>query len=134
MDTPEIAIIEDSESSFRSLRAVLGSNYNVKWIQFKNDQLVMNDGENPHLYLLDLGLPDCEMGFHVLETLRRSNPHIPIIIITGYNDAKTAVRAMKLGANDYILKPIDPDSLLETVNKTIWQEGQIMEQQLSYSS
>ncbi|RJP34127.1 MAG: response regulator [Candidatus Omnitrophota bacterium] len=119
MTIPEIAVIEDSESTYRSLRALLASQYEVKWIQLENEDVKLSSESHPNLYVLDLGLPDCEIGFRILEHLRKKSPTTPIIILTGYCDARTAVRAMKLGANDYIQKPLDPDTFLTTINEMI---------------
>jgi len=72
----------------------------------------------PELVLLDLQLPDTD-GLTLLRTLREEQPQLPVIMITGNTSARTAVEAMKLGAFDYVLKPIDFDELLILVNRAL---------------
>src|ERR1035441_374372 len=67
----------------------------------------------------DLVLMDVRMGgMNGLETLRRirtANPKLPVILMTAYRSAETAIEAMKLGAYDYLLKPFDALKLKEIV-------------------
>jgi two-component system, NtrC family, response regulator HydG len=63
------------------------------------------------LFLLDYRLPD-GTGLDLLQTIRRKNQTVPVVIMTGFNDVRTVVRAMKMGAADYIIKPVNPDELL----------------------
>jgi len=71
--------------------------------------------EQPSCVLLDLGLPPdpegVEEGFATLEALRRSSPTLPIIVATGRSEKPHALRALSLGAHDFIEKPVDPDVL-----------------------
>ena len=68
--------------------------------------------------LLDLKLPDI-YGMEILKTLRRENPGIYVIVMTGYSTVQNAVEAMKLGAFDYLAKPFSDDELLFTVERAI---------------
>lgn len=63
------------------------------------------------LVLLDYRLPDGN-GLDVLEKIHQAHPHLPVIIMTGFSEIRTAVAAMKLGAREYITKPVNPDELL----------------------
>ena len=54
-------------------------------------------------------------GFHWLETIRRLDPGLPVVLFTGYGDVETAVEAMRCGAHDFVLKPWDNDKLLRTL-------------------
>ena len=63
------------------------------------------------LILSDLRLPDID-GIELLKSLKRAVPDIPVILMTGFAGIKTAVKAIKLGALDYITKPINPDEVL----------------------
>ncbi len=74
--------------------------------------------ENPDLILLDIGLPGMD-GLTFLEKLKNEFEDIEVIMITGQNDLRSAIRAIKLGAMDYIRKPIDPDELKILVNHAI---------------
>ena len=66
--------------------------------------------EVPDLVLLDVGLPGMD-GIAALKEIKRSHTAMPVIMITAYEDIDTVVSAMKLGAYDYIVKPIHMDEL-----------------------
>lgn len=70
------------------------------------------------LVISDLRLPDQE-GINLLSWLREQKKNIPFIIMTGYAEIQSAVQCMKLGATDYISKPIQPDELLKKINEAI---------------
>ncbi|MDH3711416.1 MAG: sigma-54 dependent transcriptional regulator [Cyclobacteriaceae bacterium] len=63
------------------------------------------------LILTDLRLPDLT-GIDLLQTVKEENPALPVVLMTGYGDIKTAVQAIKLGAFEYVTKPINPDEIL----------------------
>ncbi len=68
--------------------------------------------------LLDLSMPHIT-GEELLEKIAPEHPNIQIIIITGNNELETAVRCMKNGASDYLLKPIEPSRLISSVKRAI---------------
>lgn len=70
------------------------------------------------LVLCDYRLEDTD-GKEMLVKIKESYPHTGVIIITGYSDIKLAVELIKLGAYDYITKPLYPDEILNTINKAI---------------
>lgn len=72
------------------------------------------------LIITDLKMPGMS-GIEVLKSVRTLQPHIPVILITGYASIDTAVEAMKNGASDYISKPFAPDVLLEKVQHALDQ-------------
>ena len=79
----------------------------------KDAQKILN---NYHIDLIlsDLRLPDHD-GISLLEWMNIKKNPIPLIIMTGYAEIQTAVQAMKLGAKDYVSKPINPDELLKKI-------------------
>lgn len=66
-------------------------------------------------------------GKAVLLRIKEKYPELPVIIITGYNDLKTAVELMKLGAYDYVLKPLFPEEILNTINTALKKNDQSLE-------
>ena len=68
--------------------------------------------------LLDLRMPKMS-GEEVLATINRSHPGVTVIVVTAVNEVETAVRCMKMGAFDYLLKPIDEARLLASIRKAI---------------
>lgn len=71
-----------------------------------------------NLVLCDYRLEDTD-GREILKTIKTQYPKTGVIIITGYSDIKMAVELIKMGAYDYITKPLYPDEILTTVNKAI---------------
>ena len=74
--------------------------------------------ESFNLVLCDFRLEDTD-GREMLRKIKKSYPDTGVIIITGYSDIKLAVELIKMGAYDYITKPLYPDEILNTVNKAI---------------
>lgn len=74
----------------------------------------------PDMILLDIFLGEVN-GIDILKQLQKDYNHIPIVMITGYADVQTAVTAIKLGAIDFILKPINLDQLELIITKTLKQ-------------
>lgn len=72
----------------------------------------------PDLILCDFRLEDMS-GSSILKKIKEKNPSVPVIIITGYSNIKTAVEVMKLGAMDYVTKPLLPDEILLTIRKAL---------------
>lgn len=68
------------------------------------------------LILSDLRLPDRD-GIDLLKWMNEQGKNIPLIIMTGYADIQSAVKAMKLGARDYIAKPVNPEELLKKISE-----------------
>ncbi len=66
--------------------------------------------------LLDMMLPDME-GMEILETIKQRTPQAGVIVITGYSTVANALKAMKLGATDYLSKPFSEDELLASIEK-----------------
>lgn len=73
---------------------------------------------HPDLVLLDLRLPD-KTGLEVLESMQRENGEPQVIMISAHGDTRAAVKAVKMGAADYLTKPFDLDDLLHTIRTTL---------------
>ena len=72
----------------------------------------------PQLILTDFRLGDMD-GTEVLLQLRQKMPHTPVLVMTGYSDIRMAVNVLKLGAVDYITKPIVPDEILRSIQNAL---------------
>lgn len=75
------------------------------------------------LVLSDFRLPDKE-GFEIIKSVKEINENIPVIVITGYSDVNQAVKAIQLGAFEYVTKPIYPEEILLLVNKALEKYAQ----------
>ncbi len=83
------------------------------------------------LILLDIKMPGFS-GLELLEMIRASYPWIPIIMITAFNDLDTGMKAIRLGASDYLAKPVHREALLATVKRVLEQadeQQQLLEKQ-----
>ena len=81
--------------------------------------------KQPQLILSDLRLPDHD-GIELLRWLTEKGYHIPFFMMTSYANIPTAVQAMKLGATDYIEKPVNPDILLQKISEVEERRGKVM--------
>ncbi|MGJ4928803.1 response regulator [Bradyrhizobium sp. HKCCYLS2038] len=80
--------------------------------------------ENPALIILDLGLPDID-GHELLRTIRARNDSIPIVVLSSRGDEAGKVKALDLGADDYITKPFGMDELLARLRAALRHQLQV---------
>jgi two-component system response regulator HydG len=78
--------------------------------------------EKYHLIITDLRLPDLS-GIEILKSVKNQYPEIPVILMTGYGEIRTAVQAIKMGAFEYVSKPVNPDEILMMVNSALDHEA-----------
>ncbi|RTL49524.1 MAG: response regulator transcription factor [Bradyrhizobiaceae bacterium] len=81
-------------------------------------------GEKPDLVILDLGLPDIQ-GHDLLQTIRARDSHVPIIVLSSRDDELGKVRALDLGADDYVTKPFGMDELLARIRAALRHRLQV---------
>jgi two-component system nitrogen regulation response regulator NtrX len=78
------------------------------------------NAEPPSLMILDIWLKDSRMdGIDILKTVKRSNPDVPVVIISGHGNIEIAVAAIKQGAYDFIEKPFNIDQLMVVVSRAM---------------
>ncbi|AOT72706.1 response regulator [Geosporobacter ferrireducens] len=70
----------------------------------------------PYIIFMDIKMPGID-GIQATEIIKKENPHVVIIIITAYDEFSLAQKAIKAGADDYILKPARPQEILAVINK-----------------
>ena len=85
------------------------------------EALAKAKGTGYDIVLTDLRLPD-EDGMYLLKKIKAATPDVQVILMTGYADIHTAVQAMKLGAFDYVAKPIIPDEILKKIQEALGQK------------
>tara|TARA_B100000242_G_scaffold287442_1_gene254300 strand:+ start:487 stop:1653 length:1167 start_codon:yes stop_codon:yes gene_type:complete len=118
---PNILIVEDEEAIRRVLKKVLiedDSKNNIIEATDGSDAINKIKSENLELVICDIKMPKKD-GIDVLNFLKSYDDKIPIIMISGHGDLKTAVMAMRKGAFDYIEKPPDLNSLLSSVRESL---------------
>lgn len=115
----KILIIEDDVSFCLMMKAFLTKKgFDVSnAFSFKEATTILNS-DKIDLVLTDVRLPDSD-GIEILKFIKEVNPTIQVILMTGYTDIKTAVNVMKIGAFDYVAKPINSEEILHTINKAL---------------
>ncbi len=115
----KIVVVDDEADICFLLKRFLSKNdFIVETAQNGKDGLALIESISPDLVMTDFRLGDIT-GTELLTTIKSKRPNVPVLIITGYSDIKVAVNVMKLGAYDYITKPLFPDEILVTVKKAI---------------
>ncbi len=115
----KILIVDDEINIGLLLSKFLTRNgFEVATATHGNVALEMLSKERFNLVLCDFRLEDTD-GREMLKKIKASYPSTGVIIITGYSDIKLAVELIKLGAYDYITKPLYPDEILNTINKAL---------------
>jgi two-component system response regulator HydG len=124
MTTPIRVLVVDDD---RGQRELLSAFLRKKGLQTETaatgeEGLALLQQEPFALLISDIRMPGMS-GLSLLEELRQNNPHMPVLLVTAYPDVRDAVAAMRIGAVDYLEKPIDLDELHEVVHRTLgWQE------------
>ncbi len=114
---PVIRIVDDDQEVRESLKIMLEcEGYLVKAYENAQDFLKDFDSRIPGCLLLDVRLPGLS-GPELQQKLLSADKPIEIVFITSYSDIHTAIETLKAGAVDFLLKPVDPDRLLEVVRK-----------------
>jgi len=116
-------LIVDDEASFRSaLCRLLEKQYIVIEARTGEKALELAYREEPDLVLLDIGLPDIS-GLEILPRFKELRPSPTVVMITAYEHVKDIVAAIRLGAFDYLVKPVDLDEFEMTVRKALEHAG-----------
>jgi len=113
-----IFIVDDEETIREGLTLGLQAEYHVEAFPTAEKAIEAMGKNLPDLVLLDIGLPGMD-GVAALQKIKSLNPDTLVIIITAYEDIKTVVSTMKLGAYDYVVKPIHMDGLELTIRNAL---------------
>ena len=118
-DKRVILVIEDEHAISNFIcRALTSSDYKAIAAYSGREGLSLFFSHNPDLVLLDLGLPDID-GLEVLEQLEGLPQEIPVIIISARDRESEKVRALDMGADDYVVKPFGVSELLARIRTTL---------------
>ncbi|UCD84691.1 MAG: sigma-54-dependent Fis family transcriptional regulator [Deltaproteobacteria bacterium] len=116
--TYSIYIVDDEQSVREGLAMSLEEDYQVKAFSTGEETIDAVKTNPPDLILLDIGLPGMN-GIEVLKKIKGICPDVLVIMITAYEDINTVVSAMKLGAYDYIMKPLQMEGLEATIRNAL---------------
>ena len=114
-----ILIIDDEPAIRQSMSAIFSDEgYTVICAEDGTQALGLLEKETPDLIFLDIWLPDSD-GLKLLPGLKKEHPQMPIIMISGHGTIETAVQATKMGAFDFIEKPLSLDKLVITASNAL---------------
>src|SRR5579871_1740237 len=123
----KILIIDDDVDICSLLSRFLTKNgYEVETAQTGSKGLTKIKESHYDIVFCDYRLGDKD-GSEILTSIKEISPDTIVLIITGYSDIKTAVNVIKLGAYDYITKPLVPDEVLNVINNALNQQSSITE-------
>jgi two-component system nitrogen regulation response regulator NtrX len=115
-------LIVDDEQDIRELIGDIlrDEGYQTRLAANSDDCMAEINADPPSLMILDIWLKDSRMdGIDILKTVKRDNPDIPVVIITGHGNIEIAVAAIKQGAYDFIEKPFNIDQLMVVVARAM---------------
>ncbi|HEV8509664.1 MAG TPA: sigma-54 dependent transcriptional regulator [Gemmatimonadales bacterium] len=117
---PTIYVLDDDVVYAKLLAANLGPPGRVRTRVFdRPDALLAHHAEEPaDAVITDLVMPDLN-GVEVTRRLRRTDPHLPIFVLTGHGDIATAIEALKAGATEYLTKPVNIDELMTLLTRAL---------------
>jgi two-component system, NtrC family, nitrogen regulation response regulator NtrX len=114
-----ILIVDDEASIRQSLGAILADEgYDILTAESGEEALKVIDDEMPNLVLLDIWLPGMD-GIETLKAIKADHPQLRVIIMSGHGTIETAVKATKLGAFDFIEKPLSLDKVILLVDHAL---------------
>ena len=111
----KILIVDDDQSIRKALSLALKGKYEAVTAQNGVEALEQFSSEAPDVVLLDVGLPEMD-GVEVLKRLIEWDPDATVIMVTAVEDVKTVVNAIKQGAYDYLVKPIESQELFLSIH------------------
>jgi len=116
-----VLIIDDEKEICESVKMILDyEGYQTDYSLLPSEGLTKIDSQSYSTLLLDIQMPEMN-GFEVLKRVREKHFNLPVIIITAHGSIENAIKATKLGAFDFIEKPIDRDKLLISVRNAVDQ-------------
>jgi DNA-binding NtrC family response regulator len=110
--------VVDDEESIRDAAELNLTEYKVKTFANAEEAIEAVQLEPPDLILQDIGLPGMD-GVECMERIKQAAPQVLFIMITAYEDVETVVRAMRLGAYDYVVKPLHIDTLKQKIENAL---------------
>lgn len=117
-----ILIVDDDEAILESLKAILElKGYKVDVARTGQEAIEKSKSNVYNLALLDIKLPDME-GTDLLVKMHGSEPKMMKVMLTGFPSLENAVRALNLGADAYLMKPINPKELLKVIEEKLREQ------------
>src|SRR5205085_10018984 len=117
-DLPQILVIDDEIGPRESLRMLLKPKYQVHTADCVEAGIKLLKEKQPDTIVMDIRMPGMT-GIEGLRKIRDIDPHLSVIMLTGFGALETAKEALRLGANDYISKPFDASEMREVISRNV---------------
>ncbi|MEY2508653.1 MAG: two-component system, sensor histidine kinase and response regulator [Verrucomicrobiota bacterium] len=117
-DLPQVLVIDDEMGPRESLRMLLKPNYQVYTADCVDAGIKLLKEKQPDAVITDIRMPGTS-GIEGLRRIREIDPHVAVIMLTGFGALETAQEALRLGANDYIAKPFDAREMREVIGRNV---------------
>jgi len=118
MTMKKLLLVEDDIIFANTLmRRLTKHGFDCMHVETNSEALLACHSHQPHYVLLDMKL-EKETTLNIITPIRKSRPNSRIILLTGFASIATAVDAIKLGADEYLTKPVDTKTLLATLNES----------------
>jgi signal transduction histidine kinase len=117
-ELPQILVIDDEMGPRESLRMLLKPNYQVHTADCVETGLKLLKEKQPDTIVMDIRMPGIS-GIEGLRQIREIDPHLSVIMLTGFGALETAKEALRLGANDYLAKPFDAHEMRQVINRNV---------------
>lgn len=119
-----ILLVDDDQAILSSVATILQlKGYNVETAETGRQAIEKSQSQFFNLALLDIKLPDME-GTSLLVKMHQTTPRMMKIMLTGYPSLENAVTALNLGADAYLLKPVNPKDLLKVVEEKLTEQSE----------
>src|SRR5262249_22850766 len=116
---PTLLVVDDEPNVLYSLeKALSGETFRVRTARTAREGIEAVREQPPDAVILDVRLPDLS-GLEAFDQMRGMDPRLPVIVITAHAATETAIEAMKRGAFEYLLKPVDLHQLRNVVAKAV---------------
>jgi len=117
-DLPKVLVIDDEMGPRESLRMLLKPNYQVHTADSVEAGIRLLKEKQPDAVITDIRMPGTN-GIDGLRRIREIDPHVAVIMLTGFGALETAQEALRLGANDYINKPFDAHEMRDVISRNV---------------
>ena len=117
-DVPQVLVIDDEIGPRESLRMLLKPNYQVHTADCVEAGLKVLREKQPDTIVMDIRMPGMN-GIEGLRKIREIDPHLSVIMLTGFGALETAKEALRHGANDYISKPFDTGEMRDVIGRNV---------------
>lgn len=117
----KILVVDDELNIGVLLENFLMQDYDVKYINNVDEALEWLESNLPDLIICDIQLPGKD-GYHLLSSVRQRGftSHTPVIMLSAKAESKERIKCYKLGAQDYLTKPFNPEELEEVIKKNLY--------------